>query len=96
MAPTVAVARAPLTVAAHPLAHTVAHAGPAVRLAHTVAHAGPAVRLAHTVAHPIAHTVAHPTVAVAGQGGRHLLADSRTNVFTGFYTFPNAGINFDF
>lgn len=43
------------------------------------------VATAHT------HSVAAP-VAVRG----HQLADSNTSVFRGFYSFPNAGINFDF
>ncbi len=34
--------------------------------------------------------------AVVGQGGRHLLADSNTGVFRGFFTYPGAGIDFDF
>jgi hypothetical protein len=34
--------------------------------------------------------------AVVGQGGRHLLADSSTGVFRGFFTYPGAGIDFDF
>jgi hypothetical protein len=33
---------------------------------------------------------------VAGQGGHHLLADSNTAVFKGFFTYPGAGIDFDF
>jgi hypothetical protein len=34
--------------------------------------------------------------AQVGQGGRHLLADSSTNVFRGFFSYPAAGIDFDF
>lgn len=50
------------------------------------------------VPHTLAHVSAAPAgvVRTAGNLRGHLLADSATPVFQGFYSFPNAGIDFNF
>ncbi len=60
--------------------------------------AGPAlVRTAAPVAHTFGHvTAAAPAVVRATGHHGHLLADSSTPVFQGYYSFPNAGIDFNF
>jgi hypothetical protein len=49
-------------------------------------------------ASPIAthHVAAAPSVVRTADLRSHLLADSGTPVFQGFYSFPNAGIDFNF
>ncbi len=55
------------------------------------------VRTAAPVAHTFGHvTAAAPAVLRTTAHHGHLLADSSTPVFQGYYSFPNAGIDFNF